>query len=75
MTLGSRGWKLAGKRLFLAKQADFAGRPVGAEVVGEMKGGTGAGGDGGIGTKSTEGEEAGGFVEAEAGAELAGGGT
>ena len=66
---------MAGKRLFLAKQADFAGRPVGAEVVGEMKGGTGAGGDGGIGAKSTEGEEAGGFVEAEAGAELAGGGT
>ena len=66
---------MAGKRLFLAKQADFAGRPVGAEVVGEMKGGTGAGGDGGIGTKSTEGEEAGGFVEAETGTELAGGGS
>jgi hypothetical protein len=45
-----------------------------------VKGGSGAGGDGGcadwrIWTKSTEGEEAGGLVEAEAGSELAGGGT
>jgi hypothetical protein len=43
-----------------------------------MEGGSGTGGDGGcadwrVGAKSTEGEEAGGFVEAEAGTELAGG--
>ena len=37
-----------------------------------MNGGPGAGGDGGIGTISTEGEEARGLVEAEPGAELAG---
>ncbi len=40
-----------------------------------MEGGSGAGGYGGIGSKSTEGEEAGGLVEAETRAELAGGGT
>jgi hypothetical protein len=45
-----------------------------------VKGGSGAGGnggwaDGGVGLESAEGEEAGGFVEAEAGAKLAGGGA
>jgi hypothetical protein len=40
-----------------------------------VEGGSGAGGDGGVGEKSTEGEESGGFVEAETGAELAGGGS
>jgi hypothetical protein len=38
-----------------------------------VQGGSGAGGHGGIGAKSTEGEESGGLVEAETGAELAGG--
>ena len=59
----------------LKKKAEFAGRTVCTKVVGEMEGGSGAGGHGWIGTKSTESKEAGGFVEAEAGAELAGGGT
>ena len=61
--------------LFLTKEAQFAGGAVGAKPVGEVEGGSSAGGNGWIGTKSTEGEEAGGLVEAEAGAELAGGGT
>ena len=55
-------------------EADFAGGAFGAEVVCEVEGGSGAGGDGGEGLESAAGEEAGGFVEAEAGAELAGGG-
>ena len=50
--------------LFLKEEAKFAGRAVGAKAVGEVERGSGAGGDGGIGTKSTEGEKAGGFVEA-----------
>jgi hypothetical protein len=62
------------KTLFFKKEAKFAGGTVGAEVVGEVKRGPGTGGDGGVGPKSTEREEAGGFIEAEAGAELAGGG-
>jgi len=45
------------------------------ELVGEVEGRAGAGGDGWIGSKSAESEEAGGFVEAEAGSELAGGGA
>ena len=58
-----------GRRLgLLTIEAEFAGGTVGAEVVGEVKRGPGAGGDGGVGPKSTEREEAGGFVEAEAGA-------
>jgi hypothetical protein len=61
--------------LFLEKKSEFARGTVGAEVVREMEGGSGACGYGGIGTKSTEGKEAGGFVEAEAGAELTGGGS
>ena len=61
------GWKLVGKRLFLTKQTDFAGGPVGAEAVGEVEGGAGAGGDGGAWTKSTKGEQPRGLVEAEAG--------
>ena len=40
-----------------------------------MQGGSGARADGRVGLKSTEGEEAGRLVEAEAGSELAGGGT
>jgi hypothetical protein len=40
-----------------------------------MEGGSGAGSYCGIGTKSTQGKEAGGFVEAEARSKLAGGGT
>ena len=40
-----------------------------------MEGSSGAGGYGGVGERSTESEEAGGFVEAETGTELAGGGS
>jgi hypothetical protein len=40
-----------------------------------VEGGAGAGGDGGVGEKSAEGEEAGGLVEGEPGAELAGCGS
>ena len=58
-----------------AGEADFAGRALGAEVVGELEDGSGAGSDGGMGLKSTEGEEAGGLLEAEAGAQLAGSGA
>ena len=58
-----------------AKEAKFARGAVGAKAVGEVEGGSGAGGDCGVWTKSTEGEEAGGLVEAEAGPQLAGGGT
>jgi hypothetical protein len=85
MALGNNGcWDGSGgivaRGLFLEKQAQFAGGAVGAKTVGEVEGGSGAGGDGGcadwrVWTKSTEGEEAGGLVEAEAGSELAGGGT
>ena len=64
-----------GNGLFLKKKAEFAGRTVGTEAVGEVERGSRAGGDGRIGAKSTEGEEAGGLVEAEAGAQLAGGGS
>jgi hypothetical protein len=68
----------ARKRLLLEEKAKFARRTVGAEVVGKMEGGSGAGGDGRgsdgwIRLESAEGEESGGLVEAEAGAELAGG--
>jgi hypothetical protein len=38
-----------------------------------MEDGAGAGGYGGVGAETAEGEEAGGLVEGEAGAELAGG--
>src|SRR5271168_4454786 len=62
-------------RLVLEEEAKFAGGAFGAEVVGEVEGGSGAGGYGGNGEKSTEGEETGGFVEAEAGTELTGGGA
>ena len=54
--------------LVLEEETDFAGRAFGAEVVGEVEGGAGAGGYGGVWEKSTEGEETGGFVEAEASA-------
>jgi hypothetical protein len=42
----------------LAEEAEFAGRAVGAEVVGEVEGGSGAGGDGGVGAEAAEAEEA-----------------
>jgi hypothetical protein len=64
-----------GNRLFLEKKAKFARGTIGAQVVGEMEGGSGAGGYCGIGTKSTEGKQAGGFVETEARSKLAGGST
>jgi hypothetical protein len=64
-----------GNGLFLQKKAKFARGTIGAEAVGKMKGGSGAGGYRRIGTKSTQGKEAGGFVEAEARSKLAGGGT
>ena len=74
--LGITTWK----RLLLEEKAKFAGGTVGAEVIGKMEGGSGAGGDGGssdgwVGLESAECEEAGGLVEAETGAELAGGGA
>jgi hypothetical protein len=58
-----------------AEEAKFAGGAVGAKAVGEVEGSSGACSDGKVWTKSTEGEEAGGFVEAEAGSQLAGGGS
>ena len=66
-----------GNGLFLEKEAKFAGGTVGTEVVGEMEGGSGACGyRGGVrrktGTKSTEGKEAGGFVEAQTSSQLSG---
>jgi hypothetical protein len=67
------GWKSAVMWLFLAEESEFSGGAVGAEVVGKMEGGSGAGGDGRIGAESAEGKEAGGLVEAKAGSELAGG--
>ena len=68
------------KKLLLEEKAKFARGTVGAEVVGEMEAGSGARGDGGgsggwVRLESAEGEESGGLVEAEAGAELAGGGA
>ena len=64
----------------MAEEAEFAGGTLGAEVVGEVEGGAGAGGyggrsDRGVGGEAAEGEEAGGLVEAEACAELTGGGS
>ena len=61
----------------MAVEADFAGGAVGSEVVGKMEGGAGSGGycgwaDGGVGLEAGEGEEAGGFVEAEADSGAAG---
>src|SRR6185437_15845872 len=61
--------------LFLNKEAEFAVRALGPELAGEVDGCTGAGGNGGMGQKSTQGKEAGGLVEAEAGSQLAGGGA
>ena len=62
------------------EEAEFAGGAFGAEVVGELESGAGAGGYGGgangwVRAESAEGEEASGLVEAEARAELAGGGA
>ncbi len=48
---------------------------LGAEMIGEVENCSGAGCDGWVGEKSTEGKQAGGLVEAETGSELAGGGT
>ena len=61
-----------GNRLFLEKKAKFARGTIGAEVVGEMEGGSGAAGHGWVGTKSTESKEAGGFVEAQTSSQLSG---
>ena len=63
-----------------AREPEFACRALGLEAVCEGECGSGAGGDSGcadcrIGLKSTEGEEAGGLVEAETRAKLAGGGA
>src|SRR5437868_4250350 len=67
-------------RLLGAEEAKFSGGAVCAKAVWEVEGGSGAGGEWGhvsgrAGRISTEGEEAGGFVEAEAGAQLTGGGS
>src|ERR1700677_891063 len=51
------------RALFLKEEAEFSGGAFGAEVVGEVEGRSGAGGYGGAGEKSTEGEEAGGLFE------------
>jgi hypothetical protein len=56
----------------LKEKAEFAGGAGGAETVGEMEGGAGAGSGCGGWAEAAEGEQAGGFVEAEACAELAG---
>jgi hypothetical protein len=66
--------------LFLIEEADFARSPFGAKISGEMEGAASPGGDcggadGRVWLKAAEGEETGGFVEAEASAELACGGT
>jgi hypothetical protein len=58
-----------------AGEADLAQGALGAEVVGELERRAGAWSDGGVGGEAGEGEEAGGLLEAEAGAELAGGGA
>ena len=58
-----------------AGEAKLARGALGEEVAGETKGGSGFGGDGGEGEEAAEGEEAGGLVEADAGAEPAGGGA
>jgi hypothetical protein len=59
----------------LEEEAEFAGGAFGSEALGEVEGGAGAGSYRGAGEKSTEGKEAGGLVEAEAGSQLAGGGS
>jgi len=66
--------------LLVAVEAEFSGGAVGSEVVGKMEGGASSGGyggraDGGVGLEAGEGEEAGGFVEAEAGSDAAGRGA
>ena len=58
--------------LEFAVEAEFAGGAVGTEAAGEMEDGAGACGDGGVSAKASKGEEAGGLVEGEASAELAG---
>jgi hypothetical protein len=57
----------------LTGEAKLAGGSLGEELVGELEGGSGAGGDGGEGEEAAEGEQARGLIEAEADAELAGG--
>ena len=47
-----------GQRLLFAEEAEFAGGAVGAEAVGQVEGGAGAGGDGGVWAKAAEAEEA-----------------
>jgi len=56
-------------------EAKFAVGALGTELIGEVEGGSGAGGYRRVGEKSTEGEQAGGLVEVETGSELAGGGA
>ena len=63
------------RELFLAIEAEFAGGAVGAKAAGQVEDSAGAGGYGGVGAETAEGEEAGGLVEAEARAELTGGGA
>src|SRR5665213_1203432 len=70
----ARGF-VSGEALFLEKKAEFAVGTLGPELAGEMKRRPGAGGHRGKGQKPAEGEEARGLVEAEAGAELTGGGA
>ncbi len=61
--------------LFLAEETEFAGGAFGPEVVGEMEVGAGSGGYGRVVSEAAERKEAGGLVEAEASAELTGGGA
>jgi hypothetical protein len=56
------------------EQAKLADGPLGAEPLRQMNGCSGSGGDGGEGRESGKGQEAGGVVETEPGAELSGGG-
>ncbi len=63
------------RELLLSVEAEFAGGAVGAEATGQVEDRSGAGGYGGVGAETAEGEEAGGLVEGEAGAELAGRGA
>lgn len=64
-----------GAALFLEKQAKFAMGALGPELIGEVERRPGACGHGGKGEKAAKCEQPGGFVEAEAGAKLPGGGA
>ena len=56
-------------------EAEFAGGSLGEQAAGDAERGAGLCGDGGHRVEAAEGEEAGGLVEADAGAEPAGGGA